>query len=394
MLDLKAAAKAYLEGAKKPFSHNRQLTIGASEIGACARRVWYEKKLGKSGYDPGFKESLGAAQRGDILEDHFTTEVVKHAVKAQLGGNAELIWSGREGQKTLISPTWFMSATPDGMIINAPLNALEHEGISTILSHELVVEMKSFDPRILSESLPKQQHVDQLIMQMGLIRKEGTYAPAFGIIVYVNASFLDDVRVFPVAYNHDTFTNQIRRALYIMNAKEADQVRPEGKVAGEKECQHCPFAQRCIGYAKRVGKRTADIEAVPKEDAKVIKHYVEAINDFTDRAKHLEQTAEEYKAGLKEALSAHKLRALDGHLKDGTAFEIRWSTTTPRGTWKSDKLEEFLKAHGQDPEDFRNVGKIGERLSIKLFQKPKSEQIEPVSNQNEQQSPGSTEPVA
>lgn len=373
MLDLKEAAKAYLEGSKKSFSHNRSLTIGASEIGACARRVWYEKKLGKAGYDPDFKESLGAATRGDIIEDNYTTEIVKHAVRTQLARDAELIWAGRAGQQTLTAPQWYMSATPDGMIINAPLNVLAHEGISTIISPQLVTEMKSFDPRILAESLPKQQHVDQLIMQMGLIRKEGTYSPAFGIIVYVNASFLDDVRIFPVAYNPDTFTAQIRRALYIMGANDADQVRPEGKIAGEKECQHCPFAGRCIGYAKRVGKNTTTLEAVPKEDAQVIRHYVEAIGDFEQKAKHLSQTADEYRAGLKEALAAHRLRGVNGHLRDGTSFEIRWSTTTPRGTWQTEKLEEFLKSHGKDPDEFRNVGKIGERLSIKLFQKPKEQ---------------------
>lgn len=358
--DIKAAALAYLADKQKGFAHNRLLTVGASEIGQCAQKIWRIKKGTKP--DKTYKQTHGAGHRGDILEDEYTTKIIEHAIA---GTGAALRFAGKGQQTTVIANEWRLSATPDGLITGAPRDLLSFYGITDILSDCVVVELKSFDPRI-GDKLPKQEHQDQANVQLGLLRKEGTFAPAFALLIYVNASFLDDIRVFPVMFNKITFENQIRRALQIMNANSADQLRPEGKIAGERECLYCPFAQQCLGYVPRVPGSEKDFEELPKGQKIPIMSLVGTIDNQTGIVKRAEAKIEAAKAELREALENAKTRKARGKLSDGRQFYVDWRKTAPRDVPDMEKITDFLTDQGEDPADYMKESKPGERLTVRL----------------------------
>jgi len=43
VISIAALIKQYGASLKKEWNHDRSKTVGASEIGKCARRVWFEK---------------------------------------------------------------------------------------------------------------------------------------------------------------------------------------------------------------------------------------------------------------------------------------------------------------------------------------------------------------
>src|SRR5262245_16225865 len=124
-INFKDAADSYLAEHEKKFSHNRLLTVGASEMGQCAQRTWRAKK--EVPPDKDYKPALGAAHRGDLLEDHFTVKIIERAIA---GTGAKLQFAGPGQQRTIVAQEWRLSATPDGIITDAPKDLLSAYGVS------------------------------------------------------------------------------------------------------------------------------------------------------------------------------------------------------------------------------------------------------------------------
>src|SRR5687767_11447335 len=104
-LSIRDAVHGFLAARAKPWAHDRSQTIGASEIGQCARKVWF----GKNGIAPDVADDLkGAAARGDLIEQYVWAPAVASHV-ASLGGE---LWFAGDEQKTLVDG--YLSATPDG----------------------------------------------------------------------------------------------------------------------------------------------------------------------------------------------------------------------------------------------------------------------------------------
>src|SRR6516164_599378 len=97
---------AYADTMRRPLT-DRENTVGASEIGQCARKVFYSKRAGER--DPDFTDTGGAALRGHIFERHFWTRALRARFRRKL------LFAGK-GQQTFTSG--FLSATPDGLLIN------------------------------------------------------------------------------------------------------------------------------------------------------------------------------------------------------------------------------------------------------------------------------------
>ena len=106
------------------------------------------------------------------------------AVHAILPPGAELLYAGAE-QETLKKGR--LSATPDGLVINAAKNALEQLGIRNNKTGQFVTEFKSFDPRANIKEA-KAVHIGQVQVQMGLIHELTAYRPEYAVIIYFNAS--------------------------------------------------------------------------------------------------------------------------------------------------------------------------------------------------------------
>ena len=97
----------------KLWTHDRSNTLGASEVGQCARKIFWLKSENDSAHrvdrDPDYTETWGARMRGTVFEDKFW----EPALRARFG--ERLLFAGKD-QKTFVSD--FLSATPDGMIID------------------------------------------------------------------------------------------------------------------------------------------------------------------------------------------------------------------------------------------------------------------------------------
>ena len=162
-------------------------------------------------------------------------------------------------------------ATPDGILDGLPHDALAYLGIPDIgPSGYIIVNSKTVDPRInLSE--PKPAHVFQIQVQLGLVREQTRFQPAYGLLSYVNASFFDDVVEFAIKFNSRSFAQAYVRATAIMNAKTAGDLPPEGFVYNRDECERCPYAAPC--QALRGDVPTAKEEALtPELFDKIIAH--------------------------------------------------------------------------------------------------------------------------
>src|SRR5690606_31829838 len=92
------------------------------------------------------------------------------------------------------------SATPDGLIVGLDKEPLSLYGIENIRSNCVVLEIKSIDPRVnLKEE--KDIHHGQTQVQMGIIRETTKFRPNYAVIIYVDASFLDNIKVYVVEFD-------------------------------------------------------------------------------------------------------------------------------------------------------------------------------------------------
>jgi hypothetical protein len=356
MLDLKAAFEDWAAERSLGFDDDRSSTIGASEIGKCARKVAAEKALARQGKKPPKQGSSGAAIRGDVMEDNVTVPLLEYAIAKQLPG-AKLVWASQKEQRRFKSETWRMSATLDGLIVNAPRTALERYGITDIGSDCIVVEAKSFDPRKNENNFPDPAHIDQAIQQMGLLRASGEANPVWAIIVYVNASFYDDIKVYPVRFTSEAFDNLKRRALSIMGANDPMAVRPEGKIAGGKECETCWMIDKCGGYAECVPHKAKDFETLPPGLRQQI---MSAVGTYSNVSRQLEDLTARYevaKATIKELLTTANTKSAKLKLKDGRSFSVSWRKYGPKKRTNMEAVAKALDAAGYSLDDFQEQGK-------------------------------------
>ena len=112
---IRAALDDYARTRTRQFDADRSQTVGASEVGQCARKVFYLKNEADpvcgAQRDLDFADGWGARLRGTVFEDQVWTP----ALRAKF--NSQLLFAGDE-QRTLVSG--FVSATPDALLIEQP----------------------------------------------------------------------------------------------------------------------------------------------------------------------------------------------------------------------------------------------------------------------------------
>ena len=324
------------------FKNDRSVTVGASEVGMCARRVRWLKDVG----DKSRVKVLtrwGATLRGNLIEEHVWVPALR-----KKWGNRFLM--GGEDQDTLVHG--YLSATPDGLLVN--LTPEEYRNLTKLRgSGAVVVECKSIDPRV-SLTEVKAQNAFQVQVQMGIIRKKTKFKPSAAVVSYINASFLDDVTEFVVPFDPEVFSVAERRAKMVMECRDATLLRPEGIIEGGKECQHCQFTDRC-GRARE--------NAVPADGGEVSDKFRKEVVERCRQIKKLTASIEETEAKvnllkqeLKERMSKEKVRWIEG--------VVSWSRFAGRTSYDMDKLREELKLLRFDLEKYRKPGTPGDRMQI------------------------------
>lgn len=363
---------------------DRSTTVGASEIAQCALRTYRQKREGREGWDEDYLEPIGASMRGNLMEDGYSVPVLRRSLPVATG----LVWAEQGNQMRLMAPSLHMSATPDGLVTYAPDDFFKQHGIPTLgnpgADHLVLAEFKSVDPRKDKSKFPDEKHIAQLNMQLGLLRLHATNErheaarenstsifdvhehPSWGFVMYTDASFYDDVLIFPWKFQQMMFDQQVRRAGAIMTATSTSQIRPEGAVSGGAECRYCPFKGSCEGYAQFVPEHKRKFDSLTQREQNKITSYVGIIENTRRQIDPLTKRKAEAEANLKEALMVNKTKYAEGTLRDGRPFKVSWAKTGGAKTrrWDDDLLIEHLLTHGEDPMDFKTERSEGERMTV------------------------------
>lgn len=339
----------YVASIKKTWGHNRNESIGASEVFGCLRQAYFKKFGEEEGFkkDPDATDSWGATTRGDIIENHF----IVPALTSQMPKGVEALYMG-EDQQTIISGD--NSATPDGLLAGLSKDALKLYGVDDIESDCILTEFKSIDPRVnLTEAKPI--HVGQVQQQLGLIRKKTEFRPVYGVIIYVNASFMDDIKVFVVKFDPAAWRAAIKRGQDLFDARHPSELPAEGKISGG--CDHCQFKMACseINFEQIPDKKTNEnLSEADLDDLYDLALKAEAAKRDEEEAK---EEKERLRAVLKQKMATAETRFVKEH-----RFKLAWSGQAGR---KSVDLD-AVRAAGIDLTPFEKTGASHERFTITI----------------------------
>lgn len=340
---IKTALHNYAMSSGKTWATDRSQTVGASEVGQCARKVFWMKNEGDPKYgaprDPDYNDGWGARVRGTVMEDQFWYPAMKHAF------GDRLLFAGPD-QQTLVSG--FLSATPDGLITEL----LEGEHPQLPAGTCVTAECKTADPRTnLSEA--KAENVYQTHIQMGLIREAGVWKPTHSILSYTDASFWSEVVEFVIPFDPAVFEAGKKRAALIMTATSADELKPEGWIAGGRDCEYCPFTKAC-GIKRR---------SVPDENHIVDAQFEAECADLAREIKLLEAMRDESEEKLRSLQDDLKTRLREHGVKKIPGL-LSWSHVKGRQSYNNKAIQAAAIAAGIDIEQFSTVGEPTDRLTI------------------------------
>lgn len=369
---IKDAINDYGSKVGKVFA-DRSKTVGASEIGLCARRIaWTKrgtptdaqealsgKKRGRS--DPKTPRSKagslqlssnwGAHVRGTVIEEQLWVP----AMRARFG--AELVMAGKD-QKTLTLGT--LSATPDGVLINGSAqDMLRRHGIKVDHKRDkaVVVECKTIDPRVnLTEE--KEENAFQVQVQMGTIRELTPYKPTWAIISYIDASFWHEVAEFAVPYRPEDFEAAKMRSAQILNADPSD-LKPEGWISGAKECGWCPWEKRCSKMRGAVPLGEMNSAAQDPQFAAEIIDLCKQANELNLKVKADTEAYKDLQNTIKERLKDKGVRKIPG--------VVNWYGVKGRESWDVAAMAAELKKRGvsdAEIDKFSTAGEPTNALSI------------------------------
>jgi hypothetical protein len=334
----------------------REHTVGASDVGQCARRVFWTKMEGEGIYgaarDADYVDSWGARLRGSTFEN----EVWLPAMRQRFGRN--LLYAGDE-QQTLTSD--LLSATPDGLLVQQPRDLLTAIRVPDIgASREVATECKTIDPRVKLDAA-KLEHYYQVQIQLGLFHEVTKHRPDVGIVSYTNSSFWDETTEFVVVRDPKIYANAKTRAQKIMLATTAVELPPEGWIAGGQECRYCPFTRAC-GRERTAVPGISDTVADPQfvaemaELARAAKWHERDGDAALTHARRLQNE-------IRERLRAKGLRRVAGD-----NFRISWSPVKGRPAFNMPAIRAAAAAAGVDISRFETVGDSSDRLVIQLLE--------------------------
>lgn len=354
----------HVAGSQKVWSHDRALTVGASECFGCIRSTFFKKRGKELGFapDPFYEESWGAMRRGDLIENYHIVPAVRAGLRRR---GMDLIMEG-DDQETIVDGR--SSATLDGLIIpvdpslngKIPKDFLAYYGIPEVNVDSIVLEMKSMDPRPF-ERLTKEKsvHHGQTQMQLGLVRETTHYRPEHAIVLYFNASWLDDMRVFVVHRDEDTYAFGRARNEKVYAEDNPATYPAEGKLDGS--CAYCKFTQACAKVNKeRVPEKRKALNAkeIAEQDEDMLEQMDELVlerNAVKEEEKEIAKRIEDLNEDIRQLLiNNDQSRAV------GKGWKVFYSYQGGAKRLSATKLQEA----GLNPDDFKEEGAGFEKLTV------------------------------
>jgi hypothetical protein len=350
-LDIDEMFDTYVRGLSKTWMYDRSKSVGASEVFSCARQVFFKKH----GYemDPDHEERWGATRRGDLIEQYH----VAPALTTQCGEKGvELLYAGSD-QVTFLEGR--ASATPDGLFTRLPIAPLRIKAGGDVIeipdfkSTCLGLEIKSIDPRanLLEE---RSKHRGQSQVGMGMIREKTEYQPDHWLILYIDASFLDNVTPFLIEYDPSVYEVAKTRAEAIWQYDDPLAFEPEGKYVGE--CDHCPFKVAC-------GEAVMTEWFGTKDETNSADNIIEHVEYPVERYLLAKANCEAADEELKRAAQALKDSLLEVQARrvKSDKWSVTWSTQKGRRItdWKT-----LVAEHKIDVEPYTREGASFDKLTV------------------------------
>lgn len=340
---------------QKSWKQDRSLTVGASECFGCIRKTWFTKRGVKEfgvEKDESYEENWGAMERGNIIENHFIVPAIEDGLRRR---GMDLIMAG-DGQDTILDG--IHSATLDGLVINAPRDALAYYGLEDIGTDCFVLEMKSFDPRLTLQH-EKPVHRGQTQMQMGLVRETTDYKPEYAVLMYINASWLSDMRIFIVPYDDAVYRIGRERNEKVFGLDDPSMFATEGKLDGL--CNYCPFQGACQKVTEaRIpeARKALTKKQVEEQDTKFVDNLTPLVlerNAIAQRQKEDKLLLEAANEEIRQALIA-----------EGTSRAVgeNWKVTYTGQAGRKTLSKALMEADGIDPEKYMQEGGSFEKLTV------------------------------
>lgn len=364
VLDIDDIFNRYIKSIEKTWANDRAKTVGASEVFDCLRKVWFTKRGAEFGYtrDDDYVERWGATARGNLIENHH----VVPAFETCLPDGVTLHYAGTD-QFTLIKGK--NSSTPDGLfsgLPRAPLRVIA--GGTTVELPDfdadcLGLEIKSIDPRASLEE-EKARHHGQSQVGLGLIRETTEFRPTHWLILYFDASFLDDMTPFLVEWDEGVYNAAKLRANAIWKHDSPMAFEAEGKF--EKGCDYCMFRQAC---GDALLSEWASTDKTKESDEAVIEEVKPLAEDFLEAKAKAEAANEEL--GLAKSRLTATLADLKTRSVKAPNFRVTWSAQ--KGNKVTD-YKQMVEDMGLDTTAYERNGAGFDKLVVTpVSEKTKSE---------------------
>jgi hypothetical protein len=230
-------------------------------------------------------------------------------------------------------------------------------GVPDIETPELVLEIKSLDDRVDKAKMPKPEHNIQTLAQIGMIRRATEHKPLWGAVIYTDTSDYFDMQMFPVKYDEDAFQGVLKRANRALTVADPNQLPPEGKMDGGRECRTCEFAKQCLGFLPWLAK--GDTAIKDKKLEKAIKVLGGQILDKEAEIENHKKALAHAEMHMYEALSKAKTR----FAKIG-GLTVVAKETKPQNRYDAKAMAARLKELGDDPEKYKSPTKPGASLVV------------------------------
>lgn len=218
---------------------DRASFVTASEIGKCARMVWFGKNV---------PLTEGKVQWGFFERGHSHEAWIVDQLRSYQG---EYRWTYIGGDQVSFHDG-HQSGTPDGLL-ECPNGDL------------YVVDFKSIDPRKNVAKLPAPEHIDQVLQNTDLVEACLDVEVSGALLAYSDASDYSKVREYLVDATCDEAIARRelleQRAENILTANSADQVMAEGIYNGG--CTFCPFTAQCSAAVEQ-----SNVEKLRNDTAK------------------------------------------------------------------------------------------------------------------------------
>jgi hypothetical protein len=337
------AVAEFIASQKKVWKHDRRQSIGASEIGQCARKIFCMKFEDDPDIavprDPDAHDSWGARERGNLIEKHLL-------VPAMRAKYSHLAMFMGEEQQTFFDG--YLSATPDCLL------RLNGELLNSTAVY-LLIDFKTIDPRTnLTEAKP--EHVYQVQVQMGIFNSLGEFPCSQAVVSYTDASFFSETEEFEVKFDPDYYAAAQKRAHDILTAESMRDIAPEGWIAGGQECKYCPFSMAC-GAARK---------DVPDGDGIADPQFVAEIAELAHKYKFMQSTVDMSEKQVRELQHEIKSRLQDKKLRRvvGDGVSVSWSSIKGREITDIKGLREAAQSVGIDLDLYTSVADPGDRLTV------------------------------